>query len=80
MRALLSFFAGSVTTVFIIWWTAVPHADVYSAGYDQGRKDALRMNPVSDDLEMTCAGLWFGKEGPIYYQIRKEYEKRTQPK
>jgi hypothetical protein len=79
MREILSFFIGSVVTVFIIWWTAVPNQDVFAAGYEEGRKDALRTNPVSDDLEFTCAGLWFGKHGPIYYQMRKEYEKRTQP-
>lgn len=79
MRALVSFFAGSAATVFILWWTAVPEKDVFAAGYEEGRKDALRTNPVSDDLEFVCAGLWFGKHGPIYYQMRKEYEKRTQP-
>jgi hypothetical protein len=26
--------------------------------YDQGKKDALRRNPASDELEMTCLGMW----------------------
>lgn len=82
MKYLVSTLAGVCAGVFVIWWTAVPKEDVYTTGYDKGYekglKDALRTNPVSDDLEMTCAGLWFGKHGPIYYQMRKEYEKRTQ--
>ena len=84
MKHLVSTLVGACVGIFVVWWTAVPEEDVYAAGYDkgyqQGRKDALRMNPVSNDLEMTCAGLWFGKEGAIYYQMKEEYEKRTQPK
>lgn len=78
MKYLVSTLAGASAAVFFIWWTAVPSDDLYAAGYAQGRKDALRTDQVSNELEMTCAGLWFGKEGPIYYQMRKEYEKRTQ--
>lgn len=29
--------------------------------YERGKKDALKTNPVSWDLEMTCAGLWVSK-------------------
>lgn len=29
--------------------------------YEQGKKDALKTNPVSLELEMTCAGLWAGQ-------------------
>ena len=38
-------------------------------GTKQGRKDALRTNPPSDELEMTCAGLWIGE------QNKKAWEK-----
>ena len=30
-------------------------------GIKQGKRDALRTNPVSEELEMTCAGLWVGE-------------------
>jgi hypothetical protein len=83
MKYLFGALAGAGAAAFVILWTAVPDEDVYatgySTGYQKGLKDALRTNPVSDDLEFVCAGLWFGKHGPIYYQMRKEYEKRTQP-
>ena len=29
--------------------------------YEKGKKDALKTNPVSLELEMTCAGLWAGQ-------------------
>jgi hypothetical protein len=80
MKYLVSTLAGASAAVFFIWWTAVPTQEVFAMAYDQGRKDALRMNPVSDDLEFTCAGLWFGRDGQQYYQMRKDYEKRTQSK
>jgi len=78
MKYALSALMGAGAAVFIIWWTAVPMEKTFAMAYDQGRQDALRMNPVSDDLEFTCAGLWFGRDGQQYYQMRKEYEKRTQ--
>ena len=80
MKYALSALMGAGAAVFIIWWTAVPMEQTFAMAYDQGRKDALRMNPVSDDLEFTCAGLWFGRDGQQYYQMRKDYEKRTQSK
>jgi hypothetical protein len=29
--------------------------------YERGRKDALRLKPLSWDLEMACASLWMSK-------------------
>ena len=31
-------------------------------GIKQGRKEALTTNPVSDELELVCAGLWVGEQ------------------
>ena len=41
--------------------------------YKQGYKDALYKRPVSDDLEMVCAGIWVGRENEKY--IAKEMKK-----
>lgn len=30
--------------------------------YNQGRADALKLNPVSWELEQTCLGLWAGSQ------------------
>jgi len=38
-------------------------------GIKQGRKEALTTNPVSDELELVCAGLWIGE------QNKKAWEK-----
>lgn len=78
MKILFSMAFGSAFTIFVIWWTAVPERDVYAAGYADGRKNALRLNPVGEDLEMACAGLWFGKHGEIYYKMRKDHGKHSE--
>ena len=31
-------------------------------GIKQGRKEALTTSPVSDELELVCAGLWVGEQ------------------
>lgn len=31
-------------------------------GEKQGIKKALNTNPVSEELELTCAGLWVGEQ------------------
>ena len=43
------------------------------AAYKQGYKDALYKRPVSDYLEMVCAGIWVGRENEKY--IAKEMKK-----
>lgn len=37
-------------------------AEALIVAYDQGKRDALRLNPVSMDLEMTCLNLWANKQ------------------
>lgn len=31
-------------------------------GFKLGMRHALNTNPVSEELEMTCAGLWVGEQ------------------
>jgi hypothetical protein len=35
---------------------------VHIESYQMGQKHALRLNPVSWELEETCVALWMGKE------------------
>jgi septation ring formation regulator EzrA len=42
-----------------------------AAAYQQGYKDALYKRPVSNDLEMVCAGLWVGQENAKYQKRDK---------
>lgn len=44
--------------------------------YKQGWKDALYKRPVSEELDMVCAGLWVGQENAKY--IQKEADKKWQ--
>ena len=39
-----------------------------AAAYKQGYKDALYKRPVSEELDMVCAGLWIGQENLKYQQ------------
>jgi len=41
--------------------------DKYQAGYAAGVKEALKTNPPSNELEMTCAGLWVGEQSKKYF-------------
>lgn len=42
----------------------------YQAGYVKGNQDgqrhALYARPVSDELELVCAGLWFAEQHRVY--------------
>jgi hypothetical protein len=35
----------------------------YAQGLADGKASALKVNPVSEELELVCAGLWVGKQG-----------------
>ena len=45
--------------------TAYMHG--YAKGHAQATKVALSTNPVSEELEMTCAGLWMGEQNRKYW-------------
>jgi hypothetical protein len=79
MKYLASALAGAGAFTFALWWLHVPEAKVdaqkvYSEGYAQGRKDALNVRNVGEDLEYACINLWFGKDGPAYWAMRRNYE------
>jgi hypothetical protein len=80
LRDVVMMFVGSLMTVGVILWTYVPTEDVYAAGFQQGWKQALDISEPADDLEFACAGLWFGKDGPIYWKMRKDDEQRKNAK
>ena len=39
----------------------------YKAGFREGRGIALKTNPPSEELELTCAGLWVGEQNKKYW-------------
>ena len=43
----------------------------YQAGYKDGVKTALKTNPPSEELELTCAGLWVGEQNKNYFKRLK---------
>lgn len=50
---------------YTVWWVSnqppMPtHREIILA-YQQGRVDALKLNPVSWDLEQACVGIWAGR-------------------
>jgi hypothetical protein len=40
-------------------------------GKAEGKKEALRVNPPSEDLEMVCLGLWVGEQNRKWYEKEK---------
>lgn len=61
----LGYFSAGIAVasgIFVMGQTFGPkHHEIIEA-YNQGRKDALKTNPVSWDLEETCVGLWLGRQ------------------
>jgi hypothetical protein len=55
---------GSIVTHSL--WLALdqPTQTETIEAYELGKRHALRTNPVSMDLEMTCVSLWVGKQTP----------------
>ena len=59
LAVVVLFLLGCVGLVYLGY---LQGREAYVAGYDQGYKDALYKRPVSDELEIVCAGLWIGQE------------------
>ncbi len=53
--------AGRLFETRVVEVASIIPQDVIEA-YNTGRTDALRTNPVSADLEMTCLELWNRKQ------------------
>lgn len=64
MRAILiGLLSGVVASWVVLKVTPLEaSAEALIAAYDQGKRDALRTNPVSMDLEMVCLNLWANKQ------------------
>ena len=65
IRTLLAGAALGAAVVTVAWWVSnqppIPtHREIILA-YQQGRIDALKLNPVSWDLEQACVGIWAGR-------------------
>ena len=56
-----SLLIGAIIGVLIVLANGI-NDDRYALGYQDGKKAALSTNPVSEDLELTCAGLWLGEQ------------------
>ena len=50
-----------VVLVAALW---IPHRmdQRYAEGVAEGRRTALHTTPVSEELELVCAGLWVGEQ------------------
>ena len=50
-----------IAMVAALW---IPHRmdQRYAEGLAEGRRTALHTTPVSDELELVCAGLWVGEQ------------------
>ena len=76
MKILEGFIWGGIMLIVLVIGLNAGKIEVkkqVDAAYKQGYKDALYKRPVSDDLEMVCAGIWVGRENEKY--IAKEMKK-----
>ena len=61
MSHIASFLIGSIVALLVFLQTGkfVGLVEMaFTAGYDRGRVDALRIDPPNADLETACAALW----------------------
>lgn len=56
-----------LSMIMALW---IPHRmeQKYQEGVLEGRRTALHTVPISEELEMVCAGLWVGEQNKKYYQ------------
>lgn len=69
----MQFFRFLVMTIFVsVMWILVGYNWGKREGIAEGRntamKEALRTNPPSEELEMTCLGLWLGEQNKKHYE------------
>ena len=62
---LLKLFALFALIVFFLW---VGWSSGYKNGLEDGHKNALKINPPSDAIELACAALWVGKQNKKYQE------------
>jgi hypothetical protein len=71
MKILEGLMWGTLMIVVLVIGINAGEKNGYEKGFDQGYKDALYKRPVSNDLEMVCAGLWVGQENAKYQKRDK---------
>ena len=62
----MQFLAGWIAVEIAI--IAIAYATGHHQGESKGQREALSTNPVSEQLEMTCAGLWVGEQNRKYQE------------
>lgn len=69
MRVLFLILAGtSLLALMAVASYRLGFAEGRAEGTKAGMRDALKTNPVSHELEMTCLGLWVGEQHKKYQQ------------
>lgn len=43
-------------------WIPYKMDEAYAKGLAEGKRTALHTTPVSEELELVCAGLWVGEQ------------------
>ena len=57
----------SLVIVLGLLLISVAYMHGYTEGHEKAKKTALSTNPVSEELEMVCAGLWIGEQNKKYW-------------
>ena len=57
--------AWTAVLVFVLW---IGWSGGYANGVEEGRKNALKINPPSDEMDLACAALWIGEHSKRWYE------------
>ena len=64
----MKLFALFALVLFFLW---VGWSSGYENGLKDGCKNALKINPPSESMELACAALWVGEQNKKYQSKEK---------
>lgn len=58
----MKYLALLILMLVLALWIPFKMDERYAQGLADGKASALKTNPVSEELELTCAALWIGEQ------------------
>lgn len=64
----MKYLALLILILVLALWIPFKMDERYAQGLADGKASALKTNPVSEELELTCAGLWIGEQNKKFIE------------
>lgn len=58
----MKFMFWVIVAMIAALWIPYKMDEAYAKGLAEGKRTALHVTPVSEELELVCAGLWVGEQ------------------